>query len=223
MLLKTPLSGNGQHILNVFLPGLIQGADTIIFNGRRKRYAYVEHPVEGWRVFLRTAVFIHEEGVKFDARRFIVVKKTGTRPSSRSWEPPKGQAEEKDADDWRKKHGDSVLGTLTLNAIRETEEESFIKNIKKLRHTGMVFQSQESNYPSNVFFQYHILQGFVDSDQIKGAIDMFSWIHAHPKAFARFRADRREKDRIGWYNPITTPLNNRWTPAIAVLYFKYTM
>ena len=44
--------------LDVFQPGLIRGAASLAF-APHKRYFYVEHPEEGWRVYLRDGTFIH--------------------------------------------------------------------------------------------------------------------------------------------------------------------
>ena len=74
----------------------------------------------------------------------------------------------------------------------------------------------------NIFynFQYHIFQGFVTEDQVKQSFDTFEWIKEHPKAFARWRRDRREKDAVAWFNPKVTHLNPRWCPDIIVLYLR---
>jgi hypothetical protein len=112
----------------------------------------------------------------------------------------------------------SVLELLKENVLRETEEESHVSEIKNLKHTGLVFQSQESNYPKNTYFQYHIFQGFITPEQIQQSFDTFEWIKEHPKAFARWKRDRREKDAVAWFNPKTTRLNPKWCPDIVVLY-----
>jgi hypothetical protein len=118
------------------------------------------------------------------------------------------------------KHNQSVLELLKENVCRETEEESHVTVIKNLKHTGLVFQSQESDFPQNWYFQYHIFQGFITPEQIKKSFDTFEWIKEHPKAFARWRRDRREKDAVSWFNPKITRLNPRWCPDIVVLYLK---
>ena len=92
--------------------------------------------------------------------------------------------------------------------------------VKNLKHTALVFQSENSDFPPNTYFQYHIFQGFITPEQIKQSFDTFEWIKEHPKAFARWRRDRKEKDAVDWFNPITTRLNPRWCPDIAVLYFR---
>ena len=146
----------GIPIFNVFQPGLRRGSEHLPYDPT-KAYAYVEHPTEGWRVYLRSCVFLHPIGSK-DPKHFLVVKKTGARWSSPTWEPPKGQMEGKDM----RQHPDqSVLQLLAENVRRETEEESHVTSIKPLRHTGLVFQSQETDFAPNIFFQYHIFQGFV--------------------------------------------------------------
>jgi hypothetical protein len=207
-------------IFDVFQPGLRRGSERLPYDPA-KAYAYVEHPIEGWRVYLRSAVFIHEDGVPFNPMRFIAVKKTGTRHSSATWEPPKGQMEGKDM---RKKSTSSreksVMELLTENVRRETEEESHITRFKKITYTGLAFQAVEPDFPPNTFFQYHIFQGFVDNSEIGKAFEVFDWIKEHPDAFARWRRDRREKDEIDWFNPRKTRLNPRWCPAIFALYLK---
>ena len=64
-----------QKVLDVFQPGLIKSAARMAHDPRRE-YFYVEHPVEGWRVYLRTACFIHEANKPFNPGRFLVVKRT---------------------------------------------------------------------------------------------------------------------------------------------------
>ena len=151
-------------------------------------------------------------GPRFNKKKFLVVKKRGARWTSATWEPPKGQMEGKDFKD------KSVLEHLKENVIREIEEESHITDVKNLKHTGLVFQSQEKDYPPNTYFQYHIFQGFVTLDQVNKSFEVFEWIKEHPKAFARWSRDRREKDEVAWFNPKTTRLNPRWCPDIVVLY-----
>ena len=203
-------------IFDVFQKGLKRGAEHLPFDPK-KAYAYVEHPTEGWRVYLRTASFLHPLGVPFDPNQFLVVKKAGTRPSSRSWEPPKGQMEGKDI---RGNPRSSVLELLAENARREVEEESHVSEITRLRHTGLVFQSQESSYPSNWYFQYHLFEGFLKPAQIEKSFGQFAWFKEHPKAFARVSRDRAEKDAAAWFSPSKTLLNPRWCPSILVLYLN---
>lgn len=201
-------------IFDVFQKGLIRGSQRLPFDPA-KSYAYVENPTEGWRVYLRSCVFLHPINEPFNPQHFLVVKRRGARWTSPTWEPAKGQMEGKDI-----KHNQSVLELLKENVCRETEEESHITEIKKLKHTGLVFQSQESDFPSNTFFQYHIFQGFITPEQVKQSFDTFEWIKEHPKAFARWRRDRREKDAVSWFNPKITRLNPRWCPDIVVLYLR---
>ena len=195
-------------MFDVFQKGLIRGSERLPFDPSKK-YAYVEHPKEGWRVYLRSCVFLHPAYKPFDKKNFLVVKDT----SSNSWEPPKGQMEGKDLKD------KSVLESLKDNAIRETKEESHI-SIKNLKHTGLIFQARESDYPSNTYFQYHIFQGFITQNQVQESLDTFEWIKEHPKGFARWSRDRQEKDDVAWFNK-TTRLNPRWCPGIVKLYFKF--
>ena len=205
-----------MRLLNVFQPGLVRGSAKLPHDPE-KAYAYVEHPTEGWRVYLRTATFLHPSNEPFQARHFIVVKRTGTDKRSASWEPPKGQMEGKDL---LRKPDTPLLDLLSLSARREIEEESFVTRVDKMTHTSQVFQSRETTYPPNHFFQYHIFQGYVRPDILEAAFDMFVWIHQHPKAFARFSRDRREKDEIAWFDPRRTRLNPRWCPTIVFEYLK---
>jgi hypothetical protein len=201
-------------IFDVFQKGLIRGSERLPYDPA-KAYAYVQHPIEGWRVYLRSCVFLHPTNEPFNPQQFLVVKKRGARWTTATWEPPKGQMEGKDI-----KHNQSVLELLKENVLRETEEESHITEVKKLRHTGLVFQSAESDFPANTYFQYHIFQGFITPEQISQSFDTFEWIKEHPKAFARWRRDRREKDAVSWFDPKVTRLNPRWCPDIVVLYLR---
>jgi 8-oxo-dGTP pyrophosphatase MutT (NUDIX family) len=201
-------------IFDVFQKGLIRGSERLPFDPT-KAYAYVEHQLEGWRVYLRSCVFLHPTNEPFNPQHFLVVKRRGARWTTPTWEMPKGQMEGKDI-----KHNQSVLELLKENVLRETEEESHISIVKNLKHTGLVFQSQESNYPQNWYFQYHVFQGFITPEQIKQSFDTFDWIKEHPKAFARWRRDRREKDAVSWFNPKITHLNPKWCPDILVLYLR---
>jgi len=201
-------------IFDVFQKGLIRGSEHLPFDPR-KAYAYVEHPTEGWRVYLRSCVFLHPINEPFNERHFLVVKRTGAHLTTAAWEPPKGQMEGKDM---TKK---PILELLKENVLRETEEESHITEVEHLKHTGLVFQSQESDFPQNHFFQYHLFQGNVTDEQVHKSFETFAWIKEHPKAFKRWRRDRREKDAVAWFDPKKTRLNPRWCPDIAFLYFKY--
>ena len=202
-----------SELLDVFQPGLHRGAARLAF-APHKRYFYVEHPQEGWRVYLRSCAFLHEAGVAFDKERFLVVKRTGGEPGKKSWEPPKGQMEGKDA-------GRSRLPLLKLleeNVRREVEEEAKLQKLLALRHTGMVLQGQEPDYPPNHYFQYHIFQAFVPTEELASAVSQFEWIQQHPDAFARFRSDKREKDGISWFDPKRTKLMGKWSPTIVAQY-----
>jgi ADP-ribose pyrophosphatase YjhB (NUDIX family) len=115
----------------------------------------------------------------------------------------------------------SVMELLVENVLRETEEESHITEVSKLKHTGLVFQAQESDFPPNWHFQYHIFQGFITPEQTSQSFDTFKWIKEHPKGFARWRRDRKEKDAVSWFNPSKTHLNPRWCPDIVALYLQH--
>jgi hypothetical protein len=77
-------------VFDVFQPGLIRGEASFKHKPEKKVF-YVQHPTKGWRVFLRTVCFIHQEG-KPD--RFVVLKKTGMDANANAWEAPKGQMED---------------------------------------------------------------------------------------------------------------------------------
>ena len=204
------------RIFDVFQPGLIRGSEHLPYDPA-KAYAYVEHPTEGWRVYLRSCVFLHPAGEPFNQRHFLVVKRVGARMNSRAWEfGGKGQMEGKDM----RQKNKSILELLEENVRRETEEESHVTEIENLKHTGLAFQAQESDFPSNWYFQYHIFQGFITPEQVQKSFDTFDWIHEHPKAFARWKRDRREKDAVAWFDPKKTRLNPKWCPDILVLYLR---
>jgi ADP-ribose pyrophosphatase YjhB (NUDIX family) len=208
------ISKEERPILDVFQPGLVRGAARLPY-APHKRYFYVEHPVEGWRVYLRACTFLHEAGVPFDKKRFLVVKRFGGDPAKKVWEPPKGQMEGKDG---LRDRSASILKLLIENVNREVEEESKVKKIGGLRHTGLVLQSQEPDYPSNHFFQYHVFQGFVSHETILHASAEFDWLNEHPKAWLRMRKDVREKDALAWFNPNTTHMMGRWSPTLLAMY-----
>jgi len=210
-------------ILNVFQPGLLRGSERLAFDPE-KEYFYVQHPTEGWRVYLRSVCFIHEMpekgACKLDATRFLVVKKAGTPVNSATWEPPKGQMEGKDGMRHPKENIESLLFT---NVQREVEEEARIekKHLKGLHHTGIAFQASESSYPPNTYFQYHIFNCFIENKPWIEAAAKLDWYREHPAAFQRLRRDKREKDMLRWYSPSETPLSTRWSNKIVALYLKH--
>jgi ADP-ribose pyrophosphatase YjhB (NUDIX family) len=204
-----------QGLLNVFEADLIRGS-AVLPHAPHKRYFYVEHPVQGWRVYLRAACFLHEEGLPFDAQRFLVVKRYGADPKTRAWEPPKGQMEGKDANPEKA----PLIQLMAENVRREVLEESKIEQIRHLRYTGLVVQSREPDYPANTFFQYHIFQAVVAPSVIEAALEKFKWLNEHPAAFERLRADRREKDALDWFDPKKTRLMGKWSPSIVALYLQ---
>ena len=202
-------------LFNVHQPGLKRGAERLPF-APHKRYFYVEHPTEGWRVYLRACCFLHEAG-NSDPQRFLVVKRYGAKPTTKAWEPPKGQMEGKDGlahPNW------SVLDLLAENVQREVSEEAKIKKFENLVYTGLVLQSVEKDYPPNTYFQYHIFQAIVSPMEIQNALQTFQWLNEHPAAFARLRKDKREKDDLAWFNPRTTALMGKWSPSLVVLYLQ---
>ena len=201
---------DSQNVLDVFQPGLVYGSE----QDKSKRYFYAEHPTDGWRVYLRTACFIHELNKPFEPNKFIVVKRTDGDSEKATWEPPKGQMEAKDS---------SIVGTKSIyqmlreNIRREVHEEAKISNIRELQHTGLVLQSTEPNYPPNTFFQYHIFSGYAHSRQIMVAFEKFIWIQKHPEEFAKQRRDYREKDDIAWFSE-NTKIMGKWSPTIVSMY-----
>jgi 8-oxo-dGTP pyrophosphatase MutT (NUDIX family) len=202
-------------LFNVFEPGLVRGSAKLAY-APHKRYFYVEHPVEGWRVYIRSAGFLHEAGQPFDPKRFIVVKRKDSGASTKAWEPPKGQMEGKDA----KPESLSLIELMAENVRREVLEESKIDEFQSLKYTGLVVQSREPDYPANHYFQYHIFQAFVKPETIQKALKEFEWLNEHPLAFARMRSDVREKDALDWYSPTKTRLMGKWSPSIVVLYIR---
>lgn len=205
----------GEILLDVHQPGLIRGAERLAY-APHKRYFYVQHPTEGWKVFLRAGCFIHEEG-HTDPKRFLVVKRYGAGEDTKSWEPPKGQMEGKDGlahPDW------SILDLLTENVHREVEEEAKVSNFEQIRYTGLVLQSQEKDYPPNTYFQYHVFQAVISPQELQNALTEFEWLNAHPKYFERLRKDKREKDALAWFDPRKTKLMGKWSPSLVVLYLQ---
>ena len=205
-----------MNILDVFQPGLIRGSEHLPYDPE-KAYAYVEHPTEGWRVYLRSATFIHSADRPFQEDKFLVFRNSKKGHTTNMWEPPKGQMEGKD---FSRKSKVPLLALLAKSAMRETAEEGHLDTDKllDLKYTGLVFQSQERDYPKNHFFQYHMFQAFMKEEDIKKAFDLFDWYREHPKAFARMSRDKRETDAISWFNPKKTPLNPRWCPSIVFGY-----
>jgi 8-oxo-dGTP pyrophosphatase MutT (NUDIX family) len=202
-------------IFDVFQKGLIRGAEYLSYDPT-KAYAYVEHPTEGWRVYLRGAAFLHEDPLQLD--RFMVFRNSKPKHSRKNiWEPPKGQMEGKDL---LRHPNESLLRLMTNSILREVEEEAHVTDIKQTRYTGLVFQSQESSYPKNWFFQYHIFQMIITTDTVEHVFDTFLWMEEHPKAVKRWRRDRKETDRVAWFEPKDTPLNPRWCPTIVYAYLK---
>ena len=113
-----------------------------------------------------------------------------------------------------------LLKLMSENVRRETFEEAKIQHIHNLQYTGLVVQSHEKDYPPNHYFQYHSFQAFVDPQEIEKAQQTFTWLHNHPKAFAKMKSDVREKDALAWFDPKKTKLMGRWAPSIVALYLK---
>lgn len=207
-----------DDVFDVFQPGLRQGAERLPFDPR-KAYFYVEHPEEGWRVYLRSACFVHEAGAPFQVDRFLVVKRTGGDPEKKSWEPPKGQMEGRDSGKSTGK-AKSVMQLLKTNIRREVAEEAKVEGLRGLHHTGIVLQAVEPDFPPNTYFQYHVFQAFAMAEAVQKAMEEFAWFEEHPEAFRRLRADRREKDGLGWFNEGTKKLMSRWSPTIVRQYLS---
>ncbi len=204
-----------KDVFDVFQAGLVRGTEVLPYSPK-KRYFYVEHPEEGWRVYLRAGCFIHELYRPFRADRFIIVKRTDGDPLKASWEPPKGQMEGRDAKD----KGKAVLQLLKDNVRREVEEEAKIAHIRELSHTGLVLQSVEPDFPPNTYFQYHVFSGYAHPNQLKRAFDDFAWIAEHPEEFKKFRPDQREKDAIDWFSA-DKKMMGRWSPTLVNMYLEH--
>ena len=206
-----------KAVHDVFQRGLIRGAERLPFDPA-KRYFYVEHPTEGWRVYLRSCCFVYEkpaEGEVPDYTRFAVVKKIGMAPTDKVWEPPKGQMEGKDG--MRK---GSIMQHLRENVTREVAEEARLVALQNLTHTGLVFEDREKDYPPNTFYQYHIFNAFVTPKEWLRASEELKWCREHPLAFARLKRDKREKDDIAWYSPSEHALMSRVAGRIVIMYLK---
>ena len=203
---------------NVFQRGLIRGAMRLPFDPA-KRYFYVEHPTEGWRVYLRSCCFVHEKPAdpaeQIDFTRFAVVKTNGKPADGKNWEPPKGQMEGKDG--LRK---GSIMQHLRENVKREVAEEARIVELQHLTHTGLWFEGRESDYPPNTFFQYHIFTAVVSPSEWLRASEELLWCREHPDAFARLKRDKREKDDIAWYAPAEHRIMGKWSSKIIIMYLK---
>jgi len=208
-----------MKVHDVFQPGLIRGSEKMPFDPT-KAYFYVEHPTEGWRVYLRACCFIHEKPVGdecIDPLKFIVVKRAGKSGAGREWEPPKGQMEGKDGLKYPK---DSLINIMKRNIQREIFEESRITKVVGLRYTNLVLEGVEQDYKPNTFFQYHIFHAMVTPNVWKNAAMELDWYREHPAAFARLSRDKREKDELAWYSPSDTKLMGRWSPKIVAIYLS---
>jgi ADP-ribose pyrophosphatase YjhB (NUDIX family) len=203
---------------DVFQRGLLRGSERLPFDPA-KQYFYVEHPTEGWRVYLRSCCFVHEKPAsasEVDTLRFVVVKRTGADTKSKAWEPPKGQMEGKDG--LRK---GSIMQHLRENVKREVAEEARIESLQNLTHTGMWFEGREHDYPPNTFFQYHIFSALVQPKEWLRASEELKWCREHPDAFSRLKRDKREKDEIAWYTPSEHKMMGRWSAKIVIMYLKH--
>jgi hypothetical protein len=208
-----------MRVLDVFQPGLLRGSEHLPHDPK-KAYAYVEHPREGWRVYLRSAVFLHDANQGFKSDHFLVFRNSKKGQTDNTWEPPKGQMEGKD---FSRKAKVPLLELLATSALRETLEEGHIDSteFENFQYTHLVFQSQEKDYPANHFFQYHMFQALVRPEAIQATFDLFEWFKEHPKAYSRQSRDKKETDAVAWYNKRKTPLNVRWCPKIVEAYIRW--
>lgn len=208
---------------NVFQKGLIRGSNKMPHDPT-KAYFYVEHPTEGWRVYLRSACFVHEKpedaDTPLDIKRFLVVKRRGAAMTDSAWEPPKGQMEGKDGIRHPNK---SILSLLKENVKREVAEEARVKTMHHLNYTGVVFQNVEKDYPPNTYFQYHVFNAVVSKDEWMRASKELEWCREHPLAFDRMKRDKKEKDMIQWYSPSEMKLMGRWSGSIVAMYLKHML
>jgi hypothetical protein len=207
-----------QPTYNIFQEGLISGSNTFR-RSPHKEYAYVEHPTEGWRVYLRSCAFIHDIT---DARpdKFIVVKDTRTAKHGYAWEPPKGQMEGKDIIKSNSIAVNQLISSLQNNIIREVQEESKLPGLLDLRFTGMVYQGREKEYPENHVFQYIIFVGAITPDQFYYAKGRFDYYKENPSEFKELVKDQQEKNDIAWYKLDKKRLFGRWSPSIVMLYLN---
>jgi ADP-ribose pyrophosphatase YjhB (NUDIX family) len=208
-----------KPVHDIFQRGLKRGAERLPFDPA-KAYFYVEHPTEGWRVYLRACCFIHEKPKVdecIDTSKFVVVKRTGRDAKGKEWEPPKGQMEGKDG---LRHPGDSVMKLLRENVKREVAEESRITQLQGLRHSGIILEDVEPDFPPNTFFQYHVFQALIHPNEFQRAAQELQWYREHPAAFARLRRDKKEKDDIRWYSPSETRIMGRWSPRLVAMYLS---
>jgi len=205
---------------DIFQRGLIRGAERMPFDPE-KRYFYVQHPTEGWRVYLRACCFIHEKPSTseevIDPMRFVVVKRAHKSAEGKEWEPPKGQMEGKEG---LRHPGDSIMTILKYNLKREVLEESRIQNLQNMDYTGIVLEGRERDYPPNTFFQYHVFRATVTTREWMRASEELAWYRAHPAAFEKQKRDKKEKDDISWFNPSETRIMGRWSPKLVAMYLQ---
>jgi hypothetical protein len=206
-------------VYNIFQEGLRSGSH-IFRRTPNKQYAYVEHPTEGWRVYLRSCAFLHDTS-KPNHTKFAVVKATHKKLSSYAWEPPKGQMEGKDLVKSNSITPTALLKSLQNNALREIQEESKIVGPIDLHYSGMVFQNREKEYPEGHVFQYVIFVGSITPEQYNDAKERFRYYKEDaPKEFKALPKDQQEKDDIAWFDPSETALFGRWSPSIVMMYIN---
>jgi len=205
-----------RPVHNIFQPGLVRGEASFAHRPDKKVF-YVQHPTEGWRVFLRAVCFIHAE----DSESFLVLKKTGMAEDGPAWEAPKGQMEGKDGlahPTW------SVRRLLEENIRREVEEEAKINRFTSLKLVrGLVIEAKENEYGPNDFFQYHVFRAVASRTTLFKAAAKFEHYRTHPEEFAALSSDDNEKDALAWYDPETTRLMGRWSPTLVRLYLAHNL
>ena len=217
-----------ESVLDVFQDGLRHGSARLPYSPH-KRYFYVEHPEEGWRVYLRSACFLHPLYEPYRADHFLVVKRTGGDPAKATWEPPKGQMEGKDGEGGGgggrrggpRSGGARVYQLLMDNIRREVAEEAKVTRVRDLWHTGLVLQSAEPDFPPNTYFQYHVFSGYVHPLQLEKAFAEFNWLEEHPEEFKALRSDKREKDALAWFDEgVKKKMMGSWSPTLVKMYLE---
>jgi ADP-ribose pyrophosphatase YjhB (NUDIX family) len=112
----------------------------------------------------------------------------------------------------------TVMQLLEENVRREVAEESKITKLLNVRHTGLVFESVEPDFPPNTYFQYHVFQAFVEESDFEAAKVTFTEYATKPEEWAALTPDEREKDDIDWFKRGKTGLYGRWAPSIVQMY-----
>lgn len=189
---------------NIFLPGCRLGV--YHFNKYDKDYVYVEMP-SGAKVFLRCVVFLTIKGSN-NKRRFAIVHKWKKNTNAHTWEPIKGQVEEKEKKAAQRIAGKEymplLLEILHYTIQREIEEESKINpaHIKNLKlHKEIAYTSRHGDYPQQCMnFQYMFFTAEIAEEDFEKAQKKLLSIAADPRT-ALLRKDEREKDDLQLWSP----------------------